>query len=61
VPQVGVPFTKANPDAPSTAHTACQVLLMDGSARSVSPSIRQSTWALAITPDDGKPLPSDWN
>jgi len=37
-----------------------QVALVDGSARSVSPAISQSTWANAVVPDDGNTLGSDW-
>jgi type II secretory pathway pseudopilin PulG len=37
-----------------------QVLMMDGSARSVSPAVSQLTWAYAIMPNDGGVLGSDW-
>jgi len=37
-----------------------QVLLMDGSVRSVSSGISQPTWATAIIPNDGLVLGSDW-
>jgi len=37
-----------------------QVLLMDGSVRTVSPTITQRTWAYAIMPKDGQVLGSDW-
>jgi prepilin-type N-terminal cleavage/methylation domain-containing protein len=37
-----------------------QVMLMDGSVRTVSPNIAQLTWAYAITPDDGQPMGTDW-
>ncbi|HTU19253.1 MAG TPA: DUF1559 domain-containing protein [Gemmataceae bacterium] len=53
--------TKCDPTRPSTAHTAsCMTALMDGSVRGVSPSVPQATWALAYTPDDGLPMPSNW-
>jgi len=46
---------------PSSMHTGvCQVGMMDGSVRGVSTSVSQTTWQLAITADDGLPLPSDW-
>jgi prepilin-type N-terminal cleavage/methylation domain-containing protein len=61
VPQTGVPYTTANPFAPASGHATCQVLLMDGSVRGVTRSITQQTWAYALTPDDGRPLGSDWN
>jgi len=50
----------AHPYAPSTGHTSCNVLLMDGSVRGVSASVSQQTWIWACTPDDGNPLPSNW-
>jgi prepilin-type N-terminal cleavage/methylation domain-containing protein len=37
-----------------------QVLLMDGSARMVSPGVSQPTWARAIVPNDGLLLGPDW-
>jgi prepilin-type N-terminal cleavage/methylation domain-containing protein len=61
VPQVGVSYKVASPYAPATSHATCQVLLLDASVRGVPATIRQSTWALALTPDDGQPLPGDWN
>jgi prepilin-type N-terminal cleavage/methylation domain-containing protein len=36
------------------------VALADGSVRNVSTSVSDATWQLAITPDDGQPLGSDW-
>ena len=45
----------------SSAHTGVvQAALADGSVRSVSGSISQATWILALTPDDGQPMGSDW-
>jgi hypothetical protein len=38
-----------------------QVGLGDGSCRNVSPGINALTWWLAIRPDDGQVMPSDWN
>jgi len=32
----------------------------DGSARGVSTGVTQNTWKLAVQPDDGQPLGSDW-
>lgn len=64
----GVPQFKPSPyntmcDAsrPSTAHATCMTLLMDGSVRGVGPGVPQQTWIWAVTPDDGNPLPSNWN
>jgi prepilin-type N-terminal cleavage/methylation domain-containing protein len=53
--------TACNPALPSSAHTAvCLVGLADGSVRAVSSAVSQPTWQMAIVPDDGLPLPSDW-
>ena len=37
-----------------------QVLLMDGSVRSISASASVDVWARGLVPDDGLPMPSDW-
>jgi prepilin-type N-terminal cleavage/methylation domain-containing protein len=52
--------TPASPYFPNSAHTACQVLLMDGSVRGVTSGVSAATWTSACTPDDGNPLGSDW-
>ena len=64
----GVPQIQPNPyntvcDAsrPSSPHSGvCLVSMADGSVRSVTASVSQPTWLLAITPDDGQVLPSNW-
>jgi len=46
---------------PSTAHSGtCQVAMMDGSVRGVTPAVPQTTWIIAVMPADNTPLPSDW-
>jgi len=50
----------AHPYYPSTAHSTCQVLLMDGSVRGVSGSVSGTTWSYVCQPSDGNPLPSNW-
>jgi len=35
--------------------------LGDGSVRNVSSSVSVGTWLLACTPNDGNPMPADWN
>jgi prepilin-type N-terminal cleavage/methylation domain-containing protein len=52
--------TPAHPYYPNSAHSTCQVLLMDGSVRGVSSAVSQTTWQYACTPDDGNILGSDW-
>jgi hypothetical protein len=37
------------------------VCLSDGSARRISPSISIRTWGLLVQPNDGLPLPEDWD
>ncbi len=59
-PQTGVRPNQAHPYGPSSAHTACQTLLMDGSVRGVNASVGGTTWLYAMTPDDGQVLPSNW-
>jgi prepilin-type N-terminal cleavage/methylation domain-containing protein len=42
-------------------HTAALMAgLADGSVRSISQGMSQSTFGLALVPNDGLPLPSDW-
>jgi len=63
-----VPLYQPNPWAnacdpyrPSTPHTAtCLVGMMDGSVRGVTATVSQQTWQIAIVPDDGLTLPSNW-
>jgi hypothetical protein len=46
---------------PSSNHTSAVVTgLLDGSVRTVGAGVSQSTWLIAITPDDGLVLPSNW-
>jgi len=46
---------------PSTAHSGtCQVSLLDGSVRGVTPTVTQTTWIIAVDPADNTPLPSNW-
>jgi len=44
----------------STAHSAMQVGMADGSVRSVAPTISAATWFAACTPNGGEVLPDDW-
>jgi prepilin-type N-terminal cleavage/methylation domain-containing protein len=54
-------FTCTNYHLPSAAHTAIiNVTLADASVRSVSQGVSQNTWWLAMVPNDGLPMPSDW-
>jgi prepilin-type N-terminal cleavage/methylation domain-containing protein len=50
-----------NYQVPQTPHAAgIQVALADGSARLVSQSVSAQTWWLALVPNDGQVMPSDW-
>jgi hypothetical protein len=53
--------TCTNYRLPSASHTAIiNVTLGDASVRTVSQGISQNTWWLAMVPNDGLPMPSDW-
>ncbi len=46
---------------PSSSHTSVLLVgLGDGSVRSISQGISQNTFNIALVPNDGLPLPSDW-
>ena len=58
------PYLSPNclPKDPATPHSsAMMVALGDASVRSVVPSISPDTWNKACMPNDGNPLPPDWN
>lgn len=62
-PQIKPPLTGTNPAHPyypTTGHSTCQVLLMDGSVRGVPGSVSSTTWNTVCTPDDGLVISSDW-
>jgi len=50
----------AHPYYPNTRHSACQVLLMDGSVRGATASVNGTTWSYLIQPEDGQVIPGDW-
>jgi len=54
------PATSRNHSLASTSHNSMQVVLADGSVRSVMPSITTTTWAAALTPAGGEVVGSDW-
>ena len=59
VPWLGAGGCK--PGIASTGHTSgIQTLLGDGSVRSCNQGMTATTWWLAMVPDDGTPLPTDW-
>jgi hypothetical protein len=45
----------------TSGHTAATILGMgDGSVRNLSQGVSQTTYQLALIPNDGMPMPSDW-
>jgi prepilin-type N-terminal cleavage/methylation domain-containing protein len=55
------PTACSNWRLPSSAHTAVMIVgLGDASVRTVSSGISTNTWWLALLPNDGLPLGSDW-
>ena len=61
-PLIGVnPSTCSNYQLPSSSHTAVIMAgLGDASVRTVSQGVSSNTWWLALLPNDGLPMPSDW-
>jgi len=59
-PQIQPTLAAANKWMNQTGHPVCMVLLGDASVRGVTAALTNTTWGLAITPDDGLPLGSDW-
>jgi hypothetical protein len=59
-PQFKPTVALCNPQTAQTAHDTIQVLMMDGAVRNTSSAVPGLTWALAILPGDGLPLPSNW-
>jgi prepilin-type N-terminal cleavage/methylation domain-containing protein len=60
-PQIGIPQCQCESSRPNSAHAVCVIGLADGSVRSVSAALSQTTWQQAITPDDSTPLGADWS
>jgi prepilin-type N-terminal cleavage/methylation domain-containing protein len=61
LPQAAPPAAACDPTLPQALSTgAMQVGLGDGSVRSVTTSVSQTTWLAALLPNDGLPLGSDW-
>jgi len=50
----------AHPYRPNSAHSACQVLMMDVSVKPVEASIKRKVWDEACVPNDGTAISSDW-
>jgi len=60
-PEIGKIPQFGTPGSCQSQHTAVvQVAMGDGSCRGVSTAVSQNTWLLALQPNDGQPLGSDW-
>jgi prepilin-type N-terminal cleavage/methylation domain-containing protein len=65
-PHIQPQFNVANPQScvfywPSSSHTSVMIVgLGDGSVRNISRGINQTTFNIAMVPNEGLPLPSDW-
>jgi hypothetical protein len=60
-PWVGTGPKACKPGIASTGHAgAIMACLGDGSVRTCSASVSPKTWWMAMVPDDGNALPSDW-
>ncbi len=61
LPQIGVSAMRADPNLCQSYHpTVMNVGMMDGSVRTVSSGVGQTTWSNALNPADGQPLGPDW-
>ncbi len=61
LPQFNPTPMEADPNLAQSYHKGCMnISMMDGSFRIIADSISQATWTLALNPDDGAPLGSDW-
>jgi len=61
LPQFGVTAANAHPYYPNSGHSSTiQVLLMDGSVRSLGAGLLQANWDRAMNPEDGQVLPGNW-
>jgi hypothetical protein len=49
-----------DPTRASTPHSGIQVGLADGSVRTLSPGMSETTWWNAVTPSGGEVLGPDW-
>jgi len=61
LPQVGTTAMQADPNLCQSYHRGVMNLaMMDGTVRTISASISQTTWSNALNPADGQVLGSDW-
>jgi prepilin-type N-terminal cleavage/methylation domain-containing protein len=61
LPQMSVTPVTADPNLCQSYHTGVMnIALMDGSVRTISSGLSQTTWTNALRPDDGQVLGPDW-
>jgi prepilin-type N-terminal cleavage/methylation domain-containing protein len=60
LPQIQVAMMQANPNLCQSYHTVMNVALMDGSVRTISANLSQTTWSNALNPADGQIPGTDW-
>jgi hypothetical protein len=60
LPQIGVAPMNADPTLSQSYHNVMNIALMDGSVRSITGSLSQTTWSNALEPADGRSLGPDW-
>jgi prepilin-type N-terminal cleavage/methylation domain-containing protein len=61
LPQIGITPMQANPNLCQCYRAVMNIGLMDGSVRTISKALSQTTWTNALNPADGQVLCSDWN
>jgi prepilin-type N-terminal cleavage/methylation domain-containing protein len=60
-PQFGIKQTQCDFGRAQANHTStCTIAMADGSVRSLNFGVGQASWQIAIVPDSGQPLGSDW-
>ncbi len=60
LPQIGISPMNANPNLAQCYHNVMNLALMDGSVRTISASLTQTTWTNALNPADGNPPGAGW-
>jgi len=60
LPQIGVTAKTADPNLCQSYHAVMNIGMMDGSIRTISAGLSQTTWNNALNPADGQVLGSDW-
>jgi prepilin-type N-terminal cleavage/methylation domain-containing protein len=59
-PQSGIKQSQCDFGRAQGNHGSCVILMGDGHALGLYPTVSQKTWQIAVFPNSGEPLPSDW-